>query len=34
LLFGKACCSLTIVAVLFSKTDASHPCENYRSHIW
>lgn len=25
LLFGKASCSLTIVALLFSKTDASHP---------
>jgi len=26
LLFGRACCSLTIVAVLFNKIDASHPC--------
>jgi len=26
LLFGKACCSLSIVAVLFNKIDASQPC--------
>ena len=25
LLFGRACCSLSMVAVLFNKTDASHP---------
>jgi hypothetical protein len=30
LLFGAASCSLSIVAVLFNKTDASQPCFNHK----
>ena len=32
LIFGKASCSVTMVSVLFSKTDASQPCYSHRSH--
>ena len=30
LIFGKASCSVTMVSVLFNKTDASQPCYNHR----
>jgi hypothetical protein len=32
LIFGKASCSVTMVSVVFSKTEASQPCYSHWSH--